>query len=135
MFNKNKCPGDDNAYVEFNNESKIFRAIVENVEFFDHPRRLSYVNIAFNQEKCVVMLSFVVSDDQITAKNQLAEFEKLIGKLNNTSFMNKFHLNRVDFFQRQSQKFVSSVTDLSNETSRSKFNTHDHSDHNGNYAF
>lgn len=132
---KNNCPGDNKAYVEYNTELKTFRAVVEDVEFFESPKGLNHVKVDFNREKCMVELSLIVSENQTTSKDQLAEFKKVVGKLNDTSFVNQFYLSRVSFFQNQCQQVVSLISNLSSERTSSITNPHDSSSNNGNYAF
>ncbi|HHF7375452.1 hypothetical protein [Legionella bozemanae] len=132
---KNNCPGDNKAYVEFNSELKLFRAVVENVEFFEAPNKLNHVKVNFNRDKEIVELSLTVSENQAESKNQLDEFQNLVSKLNSTSFMNKFYLSRTDFFQRQCKHFVSLISNLSSEKKSSITSSHESNSHNGNFAF
>ncbi|QMT59148.1 hypothetical protein [Legionella sp. PC997] len=132
---KNNCPGDENAYVEFDSGSKIFRAVVQDVEFFDTPTALTHVKVDFNRDEARVELSFVISDNQSVAKNQASEFQNLVGKLNATSFLNQFYLSRTDFFQKQCKHFVGLTSNASSEKKSSITNPHESNSHNGNFAF
>ncbi|WP_454783359.1 hypothetical protein [Legionella sp. WA2022007384] len=132
---KNNCPGDENAYVEFNRELKMFRAVVKDVEFFDTPKNLTHVLIDFNRDEERVELSLIISENESEAKNQLNEFQKVVGKLNDTSFFNKFYLSRTDFFQKQCKHFVGMFSNLSTEKKSATNNPHESNSHNGNFAF
>lgn len=128
------CPGDNNAHVEFDAKLKKFSAIIGDVEFFNPPAGLEYVNADFNEDQYRIQLSFLFSGNQITDQNQLNEFRNLLNQLNEYSFSNKFYLSRVDFFDRQSQQFFNLVFDPNNERRKGMISQIDNS-YSGNLSF
>ncbi|RAP37990.1 hypothetical protein B1207_03100 [Legionella quinlivanii] len=103
-FNRTNCRDDAKAYVEYNAGSRLFRVVVEDVDFFSYEKKQDHGFTAKLENK-TVQIEMSVSEDSAKAESQFKGLKNFIARLGTDSHNNKFYLSRADFFQRQCDAF------------------------------
>ena len=128
---KTTCHDDVRAFVETNRDTKSFRAVVENVQFFQVPQGINLNGIKINHKEKIVSIDLTVADSKDEAKEQAKNLLILLSKLNDYSNLNQFYLSRTEFFNRQFDYFATSIFGSSlqskKESPASHDKPHDHS--------
>ena len=87
----------------------MFSASLEGVDFFWAPlpnQSLSEINVSFDAKKKRVNIETTLSNDPEISRQKVKDFKSLMCVLNEESFINKFYLERTDFFGHSCQLFA-----------------------------